>query len=183
LIWHRICAVLDVKPLFAVMGRIIFFTALISAVFFSGCSTSVRIFSDADPTASFEQYHTYNFLDFTEGNRKTITDTELERIRVAFAREIEAKGMHFEEKDADVSVQIIVYHRLAGGGYYYPPYRYNYMERAIAVDMYDNHSQKHVWHGAAVGELEYDPEKRTEELPAIVARIFQEYPIQPGNPD
>ena len=163
------------------MGRIFLLAVLISTVFLSGCGTPVRIYSDVDPTVSFEDYTSYNFLDFTEGNKKTITGMELERIRVAFAREIEKKGLHFEEKNADVSVQITVYHRLATGGYYYPPYRYRYMERAIAVDMYDNHAQKHVWHGAAVGELEYDPDRRAENLPAIAAEIFQKYPVQPGS--
>ena len=52
------------------------------------------------------------------------------------------------------------------------------MERAIAVDMYDNRTQKHVWHCAAVGELEYDSAERAEKLPVVVAEIFQRYPVQ-----
>ena len=34
-------------------------------------------------------------MDFTEGNKKTITGMELERIRVAFARELEQRGLEF----------------------------------------------------------------------------------------
>jgi len=57
------------------------------------------------------------------------------------------------------------------------------MERALAVDMYDNLSRKHVWHGAAVGELAYDPASRAEELPAVVAKIFERYPVGTSTPN
>jgi hypothetical protein len=123
----------------------------------AGCSAPVRIYSDVDDSGDFGNYSTYSFLDLTEGNLKTISGMELERIRVAFAREIEQAGFRFSEKEADVSVQITVYHRQNSDPYPYNPYGYNYMERAISVDMYDNHSKKHVWHCAAVGELVYDP--------------------------
>jgi len=148
-------------------------------VLLSGCTAPVRIYTDSDQTVPFEQYHTYNFLEFTEGNLKTISGMELERIRVTVAREIEKHGLTFSEKNADVSVQITVYHREAVDGYYYGPYGYHYLERALAVDVYDNQSRKHVWHCAAVGELVSDPEKRAEQLPELVAEIFRKYPVQP----
>ena len=44
------------------------------------------------------------------------------------------------EENGDVSVKITVYHRQAMDGYYVHPWRYNIMERAISVDMYDNNS-------------------------------------------
>lgn len=153
---------------------------ILSVILLSGCGASVRLYSDIDDAASFDQYTTYNFQDFTEGNKKTITGMELERIRVAFARELESRGLAFEEGGADVSVKITVYHRQAASGYYGYPGRYNYMERAISIDMYDNHSKMHIWHCAAVGELEYDPDERAAGLPVVVAKIFERYPVQPG---
>jgi hypothetical protein len=138
----------------------------------------VRIYSDVDEEGRFTAYKTYSFLEFTEGNKKTITGMELERIRTAIAREIETRGLHFVDKDGDVSVQITVYHRQGVDAYYYSPRRYNYMERALAVDMYDNLSRKHVWHGAAVGELVYNAASRAEELPLVVAKIFERYPVE-----
>ena len=143
----------------------------------SACGPSVRLYSDIDDTAAFDQYTTYSFLDFTEGNKKTITGMELERIRVAFAREIERRGLTFSEENGDVSVRITVYHRQAARGYGYWGV-YNHLERAVAVDMYDNQSMKHIWHCAAVGELEYDPEKRAASLSDLAARIFDRYPVQ-----
>jgi len=115
-------------------------------------------------------------MDFSEGNVETITGMELERIRVVFAKEIETRGLRFAEKGGDVSIKITVYHRQAAAAYGYSGI-YNYLERAIAVDMFDNQSMKHIWHCAAVGELEYDPEQRAAGLSELVARIFERYPI------
>jgi hypothetical protein len=154
---------------------------ILSMVVFSGCGSSVRIHSDIDDGGRFDQYISYDFLEFTEGNQKTVSGMELERIRVAFAREIESRGLKFTEKDGDVSIQITVYHREAAEGSYSYPGTYNYMQRALAIDMYDNMTRKHVWHCAAVGELEYDPQKRASGLPEVVAKIFEEYPIQLTN--
>ena len=159
------------------MPRNIIPLCVLSMVLLSACGPSVSLYSDIDESASFDQYTTYNFMDFSEGNLKTITGMELERIRVAFAKEIETRGLSFAE-DGDVSVKITVYHRQAANAYGYSGV-YHHLERAISVDMYDNLSMQHIWHCAAVGELEYDPEQRAAGLSGLVARIFERYPIQP----
>jgi len=146
-------------------------------VLLSACGPSIKVYSDIDDLSRFDQYTTYSFLEFSEGNIKTITGMELERIRVAFARELESRGLAFTEKQGDVSVKITVYHRQAADGYGYWGV-YNYMERAISIDMYDNQTMKHIWHCAAVGELQYDPEMRAAELTTLVAKIFERYPVQ-----
>jgi len=161
----------------SMMNRISLPLWILSLVIVSGCGSSVRIYSDVDDGARFDQYASYDFLEFSEGNKKSISGMELERIRVAFARELESRGLKYVDKNGDVSVQITVYHREASSGSYYYPSRYNYLERALAIDLYDNQTRRHVWHGAAVGELEYDPQKRATGLPEVVARIFDEYPV------
>lgn len=143
----------------------------------SSCGAPYRIYSDVEQAIDFNQFKSYSFLDFSEGNKKTITGMELERVRVAFARELEKKGLKFDPENSDLSVQIIIYHRKAVDPYRHPAHR-QYTERAVAIDMYDNHSKKHVWHGAAVGPVAYDPEKRAEKLPEVVAAIFEKYPLQ-----
>jgi hypothetical protein len=162
------------------MNRIFIILSVVAIGFLTGCGAAVRIYSDVDDSGDFDNYSTYSFLDFTDGNKKTIPGMELERIRVACARELEQHGLSFVEENSDVSVQIIVYHREAVNYYYYP-YRRNYLERAIAIDMFDNASRKHVWHCAAVGELVYDPEKRTEKLSEVFAELFQRYPVGVGS--
>lgn len=159
------------------MSRKIFSISVVGLLLLSACGPSVRLYSDVDDTASFEQYRTYSFIDFSEGNKKTISGMELERIRVAFAKEIESRGLTYAEEDGDVSVKITVYHREAARGYGYGGI-YHHLERAISIDMYDNLSRKHIWHCAAVGELEYDPEQRAAGLTEVATRIFQRYPVQ-----
>lgn len=162
------------------MNRMQIIFALLILGFLTGCTNSLRIYSDIEDTAPFQSYKTYTFLDFTDGNKKTITGMELERIRVAFAREIEQKGLSFSENHPDLTVQITVYHRKAlDHGYYYYPTR-SYMERAIAVDFFDTRTNKHVWHCAAVGELTYDATERSQNLPAVAKEIFAKYPVQPA---
>jgi hypothetical protein len=162
----------------------IFIPFLVASLFIlAGCSAPVRIYTDIAESANFEQYSTYNFLDFTEGNKKTITQMERERIRVAIARELEERGLDFVEKGADVSVQITVYHREARNHFYGYPGVYHYMQRAIAVDIYDNRTRDHVWHSAAVGQLDYDPGERAERLPEVAEKIFQDYPVKPAVQD
>ena len=153
------------------------FSIVVLTLLLTGCGSSYRIYSDVEQAVNFGNFKSYNFLDFTEGNKKTITGMELERIRVAASRELEKQGLKFDPEGGDLSVQIIVYHRKATDPYRYPPYR-QYTERALAIDMYDNLSKKHVWHGAAVGAVDYDPEARAEKLPEVVAAIFEKYPVQ-----
>lgn len=153
---------------------------MLVSVILTGCGSSMRVYSDLDDQGRFGEYATYSFMEFTDGNKKTIPGMELERIRVAVARELEQRGLHFVEKEGDVSVQVTVYHRQAMDRYYGHPWRYTYMERAISVDMYDNLTRKHVWHCAAVDELEYDSERRADGFPEVVAEIFRKYPVQPA---
>ena len=101
---------------------------------------------------------------------------ELERIKVAFARELESRGLNFAARDGHLLVQITVYHREASMGIYHYPEPIRYMEQAVAIDLFDNATRKHVWHCAAVGDLEYDPQKRASGLPELVAKIFEDIP-------
>lgn len=150
---------------------------LFALLLLSGCGASLKIYSDLDQSTSFNQFGTYSFLDYTEGNKETITGMELERIRVAFARELEQQGLTYSAESPDIAVQITVYHREAVDGYYGYARRYHFMERAISIDLYDNGTKKHVWHCASVDKLEKDPEERAAQLPNVVARMFEQYPV------
>lgn len=147
----------------------------------TGCGNTFRVYHDMDPTAEFGNYKTYSFLDWTDGNKKTITGIELERIRAQFARELENKGLAYQEEEADVKVKITVYFREAkhpSYGYYYgyPSGSYNYIERALAVDLFEGATKKHIWHSAAVGEVGTTPKERAEELPGQVSEMLKELP-------
>jgi len=158
------------------------YIVFILPVFFilTGCGNAFRVYQDMDHTAAFDQYETYSFLDWTEGNKKTITGMELERIRAQFARELEKKGLSYREEGADVKVKITVYFREGKHptyGYYgFYPGSYNYIERALAVDLFESGTKKHIWHSAAVGEVGSTPEERAEELPGQVSEMLEDFP-------
>ena len=164
------------------MKKLIFSGLSIILLLLSGCGSSVRVFHDLDPTASFDQYHTYSFLDWTDGNKRTVTEMERERIRVAIAREIEAKGFTFQQENADVKIQITVYFRNArryyNHHYGFPGSTNNYIERALTVDMFEGSSKKHIWHSAAIGDVAKTPQERAEELPEIAMKLFEDYPVK-----
>lgn len=145
----------------------------------TGCGNTFRVYHDADPAADFDQYRTYAFLDWTEGNKKTITGIELERILAQFARELEKKGLSYQPEGADLQVKITVYFREASEptrGYYYYPASYRYIERALAVDIFESGTKKHIWHSAAVGAVGTTPEKRAEQLPGQVSEMLKTLP-------
>lgn len=147
---------------------------------FSGCGPSGHVFHDLDPTASFDQYKTYSFLAWTDGNMRTVSETEREGLSVALAREIEGMGLTFQEMDADVKIQITVYFRRSGQHYHhhysYPGRPYIYMERTLTTDIFEGSTKKHIWHSAVVGMVGNSPEKRAEELPEQISRMFEDFP-------
>ena len=166
---------LTVKNLFLLSG-------LFALLFLSGCASSVRVFHDLDPNATFDQYKTYSFLEWTDGNARTVTEIEREKIRIAIAREIEAKGYTFQEGASDIKIELTVYFRNARRHYHhhygFPRSNYNYIERALSVDMFEGATKKHVWHSAAVGDVGSDPQERSEELPEIAMKLFEDYPVR-----
>lgn len=144
----------------------------------TGCGNTFRVYHDYDHEVDFSKYETYTFLDWTEGNKEVITGMERERIRTAFARELEQMGFEYVEQAADIDVKITVYFREARRpvyGFYYPDF-YSYVERALAVDLFEGNTKRHIWHSAAVGEVEQSPEERAEELPELVRSMFKSFP-------
>ena len=158
------------------MKKVIYIPVVLALLTLANCSSPYRVFHDLDPSAHFEAYSTYSFLDWTDGNKNTITAMERERIRTAVARGLEDAGLKFQSEGADIKVKITVYFREAREYFYYSPTTYNYIERAIALDLFEAGTKKHVWHSAVVGEVEQDPGLREEELPGLVSRLMEHYP-------
>ena len=69
------------------MKKILIISGLFAILFLTACGSSLRVFHDLDPAATFDQYKTYSFLDWTDGNMRTIGEAEREQIMVAIARE------------------------------------------------------------------------------------------------
>lgn len=146
--------------------------------FLTGCGNTFRVYNDIDTAANFNQYSTYSFLDWTDGNKKVITEMELERIRNTFAKELESKGLTYSADSSDVKVKITVYFREARYPYYgWYPSTYNYIERAFVLDIFESKTNKQIWHSVGVGEAGRTPEIRAEQLPRQAEKMFDAYPI------
>lgn len=169
------------------MKRVVFASALLLAMLMTGCAPALRVYHDLDSQTDFSAYKTFSFSDWTDGNKKTINQMELGRIRAAVQNEMESRGLKFVESGGDLKVAVTVYHREAVSGssypygyyYYYGPYsggNYHYIERAITVDLYDATSDKQIWHSAVVGEIERDPERRAADFPRAAELLFRDYP-------
>lgn len=162
------------------MKKYLIIPGLFLILILSGCGSSARVFHDMDPSARFDQYKTYSFLDWTDGNMRTVSEIERENIRVAMAREIELMGLSYQEENPDLKIEINVYFRSSRSHYHY---RYGYpgrsltsTERALTTDIFEGTSKKHIWHSAAVGIESRSQEKRAEELPELMSRMFEDYP-------
>lgn len=75
-------------------------------LFAIGCSSSkIEVRSGHDPDFKFSRLKTYGWLAPTKSGDERINDKRLEdNVRDAVARELEAKGFRFKEKDADFQV-------------------------------------------------------------------------------
>jgi len=169
------------------MKQILISGALLLILLLSGCAPSLRVYHETDPEVNFSAFKTFSFSDWTDGNKKTITQMELQRIRNAVKTEMEKHGMTYVESGADIRVAITVFHREAVdtdiypyGFYYYPgpgyARNYHYIERAISLDMYEIPSDRQFWHSVVVGRIIQDPAKRAEDFPRVAEKLFTDYP-------
>jgi len=70
-----------------------------------GCSSSIEVRSGHDPDFRFSRLKTYGWLAATETGDERIDDKRLAKnVRDAVARELDAKGFRFAEKNPDFSV-------------------------------------------------------------------------------
>lgn len=162
--------------------RLLVFFGMVFLLLFAGCGSTVRVFYDLDPDAAFDQYKTYSFLEWTDGNMRTVSKLEREQIRIAIAREIESKGYTYMVGASDIKIQHTVYFRNARSHYHhhygFPGGGYHSIERALTVDIFEGDTKKHIWHSAAVGDEAGSPQEYAEELPEIAMRLFEEYPAE-----
>lgn len=173
---------------------LLFITALAAS-----CS-SVRVSSDYDETADFNQYKTYGYLK--DGiDKAEISDLDKKRIMRAIDDEFVKKGFTKSEKPAllvniftkatkEVNVNRFGgYYGWGGWGYGYGwgwggPWgwggNYNSVststEGTLYIDLIDASKKELVWQGVGKGVLTFDRDKKQELINEFVAGIMKEYP-------
>jgi hypothetical protein len=179
---------------------------LVLTLFFgilASCSP-VKVVTDMDQTVDFSKYSTYSFLGWQANSDEILNDFDRKRIRDAFVKEFEARGMKYAEEggDMDVSLFIVVdqkttttaytnyyggryggYYRYRGGwGYGHATTTYSesdYMQGTLVMDVFDGQSKKQVWQGVATSTVSENPDKREKTIPAKIGALMDKFPVPP----
>lgn len=168
------------------------------ALFLSSCS-SVRVLSDYDKDANFNNYKSYAFYK-TGIDKAQISDLDKKRILRAIETEMTARGfVKSENPDILVSIftkereQVDVYSNYWGGGFGWgwSPYYWGGFgpgwggsnvstrtEGSLYIDLIDAKNKELVWQGKGVGNLGNinNIEKKEQRIREFVFEIMQQYP-------
>ena len=185
------------------MKTLKFFLFVIAAAIMASCS-SVKVVTDMDQAADFSRYSTFSFLGWQEDSDKILSDFDKNRIRDAFIREFDARGMKAvaENGDMDITLFIVVdqktsttaytnyygggygrYGRYRGGwGYGYATTTYSesdYLEGTLVMDVFDGESKKQIWQGIATSTVSENPDKREKTIPKKINALMNKFPVGP----
>lgn len=158
----------------------------------ASCS-SVRVASDYDKSANFNEYKTFAFYK-TGIDKAEISDLDKRRILRAIESELMAKGFtKSENPDMLVSIftksreKVNVYNNGFGPygyGWGWSPYYYNNYNTSIStstegtlyIDLIDANKKELVWQGMGTGYLSQRMEKKDERIQEFVSKIMEKYP-------
>ncbi len=161
-------------------------------ILMASCS-SVRVASDYDKNANFDQYKTFAF--YKPGIDKVeISDLDKRRILRALEAELLAKGFtKSETPDLLVSIftksreQVNVYNNGFGPygyGWGWSPYYWNNYNTSVStstegilyVDLIDASKKEMIWQGMGTGYLSQNMDKKEERIKEFVGKIMEKYP-------
>ena len=165
---------------------------LLFAVFLTSCS-SVRVASDYDREADFNEYGTYAF--FKPGiDKAEISDLDKKRILRAIETEMTKKGFTKSE-DPDLLISIFtkteeninIYNNAYpfwGYGWGWNPWYwgsgFNTVSRTsegtLYIDLIDSEDKELVWQGMGTAALAREVNKKQERINEIVSKIMEKYP-------
>ncbi|MBJ7880236.1 DUF4136 domain-containing protein [Gelidibacter salicanalis] len=177
------------------MNRIIKVVPILMLFVLMASCSSVKVASDYDKNANFNQYKTFAFYK-TGIDKAEISDLDKRRILRAIESELMAKGFtKSENPDMLVSIftksrdKVNVYNNNYGYGPYgygwgWSPYYWNSgyssvstsTEGTLYVDLIDANKKELVWQGMGIGFISQNMEKKEERIKEFVAKIMEKYP-------
>ena len=186
---------------------ILFLGSFLGLVMLNSCS-SLKVYSDVDPTADWTKYKTFEYYGWAEESDQILNRLDRERIENAFGAEFKARGLEYKEKGGDmiVTLFIVVEQKKGatatttsmGGGYYggyygYGPgygwggghsttniQEYDYSVGTLVCDVFDAKDQKLIWEGIGNKTIDENPQKRENNIPKVVSAIMSKFPVQPN---
>jgi len=174
-------------------------TALLAASFLAGCASGPSIYVNADPSASFAGYRTYNFMTPLGTDRPGYSSVLSEYLRTAAARELDARGYQKSDNpDLLINFNVQTKEKIqstsmptgpAYGGYYgyragyygtwggYETQVTQYTEGTLTVDVVDAARKQLAWDGTAVGRVREEARKNLQPaIDKVMTQIFEKFP-------
>lgn len=155
----------------------------------ASCS-SVRVASDYDQNANFNNYKTFAF--FKPGiDKAEISDLDKKRILRAIETELLAKGFTKSENPAllvsiftTAEQRVNVYNNNGWGWGAWGPWGMGMSTNSVStstegtlyIDLIDTSKKELVWQGQGTGYLPSKMDRKEERISEIVNEIMQEYP-------
>ncbi|GGK09970.1 hypothetical protein GCM10007962_00180 [Yeosuana aromativorans] len=177
------------------MKRILKTLPLLGLLFVVTSCTSVRVATDYDRKANFNDYKTFAFFK-TGIDKAEISDLDKRRILRAIETELLAKGFtKSENPDLLISLftksnqRVDVYNNYWGyGGWgwggYGPGWGWGWnqpnvstsTEGTLYIDLIDAKKKELVWQGMGTGYLSRNMDKKEERIKEFVSEIMKQYP-------
>ncbi len=172
------------------MKIILKITVLLTFLFVLASCDSVKVATDYDREANFNDYNTFAF--YKPGiDKAEASDLDKKRILRAIETELEAKGMNKSE-NPKLLVSIVT-KTTENVNIYQNPYSYGYgwgwrpyywgntsvsrtTEGTLYIDLIDAATMQLVWQGMGTGALSMGMENKVERIREIVSEILAEYP-------
>lgn len=182
------------------MKRILTTLPLLAILLVATSCTSVRVATDYDRKANFNNYKTFAFFK-TGIDKAEISDLDKRRILRAIEAELLAKG-YTKSDNPDLLVSLFtksnqrvdVYNNYWGygawgwGGWYGPGWGWGWnqpnvstsTEGTLYIDLIDAKKKELVWQGMGTGYLSRNMDKKEARIKEFVSEIMKQYP--PGMP-
>lgn len=178
--------------------------AALFALTLAGCSPSVKVRSDTDPTVNLSQYQTYGFFSQMGIEGEGYSNLLGQHFRDAITEQMKARGYTQSSTpqlqvnvsaSAQDKVRVNTYNDpyLYGGYYGYgyggwgSPWAYGggtrttvsqYTEADVYIDLVDASEHKLVWQGVATFTVSDKMQQNLRETVfTTVSKVFEEYPV------
>ena len=90
------------------MKKIVFITLGVAGLILLSSCSSLKVYSDVDPTTDFSKYKSLEYYGWAEESDKLLTQLDKERIEKAFGAEFRRRGFEIVESGGDMIVTLFI---------------------------------------------------------------------------